>query len=323
MGALVAALLLASVEACLHTDWFLYKYRAVFAAGRAMDKILAVEQTPPQILVLGNSRVDNSIIPNLLSADAGVSAFNLGIPGAEACNLEGVTERLARNGLFDNGKVEQILIGLDESILQLSPGLGYSVFFDERQRLWQQRRYLDWSKSWLRLWGYADSLKTLQEPAKLLRFLASSRRAVEPWGGSARDNLGHRAADDVQAQDAGQIDQQEAASSAPPDPMMVDCLWATVARIQDHGAEAKAFFPPVLNRLNSFAKENPSSTTPYQLLKREFTLHGLGVIELDTNDLRKPEYFANAGHLNRRGAEIYTAMLSAYLQRQRATTAMP
>ena len=323
MGALVAALLLLGVESCLHTDWFLYQYRAVFAAGRAMDKILVAENSPPRILVLGNSRVDNGVIPTLISAKSGYTAFNLGIPGAEACNLYGVTQRLGRNGVFGEGKVKQVLLGLDESFLQPSPGLGFPVFFDDRKRLWIQGRYLDWGKSWLRLWGYADSLKTLQEPAKLLRFLAATNGNVEPWGGSARDNLGHRAADDVQAQDVGQVSLQEAASEAPPDPRIVECLWATVEQIQAHGVEIKIFFPPVLNRLNSFAAKAMTSAAPYQLLNAEFAAHGLTVIEVDADALRRPEYFANAGHLNRRGAELYTTMIGERLQQRYSAAATP
>lgn len=323
LGALIAGMLLMVVEASLHTDWFLYKYRAVFAAGRVIDKILVVEAAPPQILVMGNSRVDNAVIPPLLSAKSGYTAFNLGMPGAEACNLLGVTQRLARNGVFEEGKVGQVLLGLDESLLQPGSGLGFAVFFDTRERLWSQGRYLDWGKSWLRLWGYADSLKTLQEPAKFLRFFAATRAEVEPWGGSARENLGHRAADEVQSQDAGQISQQEAARYSPPDPMIVECLLTMVEYLRARDVETKVFFPPMLDRLNSFTEKNVASATPYRLLKQEFTARGITMLDVVTVSLRKAEFFANPGHLNRRGAELFTALLGERLHQRLSAAATP
>ncbi len=69
VGTLVALLLLAAVESVLHTDTFLYRYRSVFAAGRAMDKLLALEAAPATVLAVGNSRVDNGIHPGVFARE--------------------------------------------------------------------------------------------------------------------------------------------------------------------------------------------------------------------------------------------------------------
>ena len=209
VGTLVALLLLAGVEYVLHTDAFLYRYRAVFAAGRAMDKLLALEAAPPTVLAVGNSRVDNGVHPEVFARETGLRAFNLGLPGA----VEGVIERLAERGMFGPGRVEQVLFGLDDGYFQRVGGLGYEVFFDRRERLLEHGRHRDWLRSVLRLWGYVDSLRTLQEPAKLIRFVEATFGDVASWGGNARDNAGFRAADEVGNQDAGQAAAQR--SQAP------------------------------------------------------------------------------------------------------------
>ncbi len=314
LGTVIAALLLLGVECYLHADDFLFRYRAVFAAGRVMDKLKAIEAAPPRRLVIGNSRVDNAVIPRLLAQRTGLATFNLGVPGAESCNLYGLISRLERQHLFGPEAISDVLLGIDETLLQSTTGLGLEVMFDDRARLLADGRYVDWAKSWLRLWGYADSLKTLQEPAKLLRFVSATFEPVEPWGGSARDNLGHRAADEVQTQDAAQIAQQEAASQAPPASTQVACLWALTDRLQRSQVNVRVFFPPTLQRVNSFEDDENDSARAYRVLRAQFSDRAIEVLALPITDLRKREYFANIGHLNRQGAERFTAILGEYLR---------
>lgn len=304
-GALIALALLAACEAVLHTDAFLHRYRSVFAAGRAMDKILAAEALAPELLVLGNSRVDNGIVPDVLQAGTGASAFNLGLPGADACTVHGVVRRLQARGTL---RARTVLLGLDESLLQPGEGLGYPVFFDDRAMLLEHGRWLDWLKSWIRLWGYADSLKTLQEPARLARLIAATRGEVEPWGGAARATRGHRAADAVQGQDAAQVARQEAASATPPAPPMVACLEATVATLHSTGVAVEIFFPPLLKRANAFAVAEADA---YARLRARLVRAGASVLDPPVASLRVPTLFANAGHLNLEGARRYSAALAA------------
>src|ERR1700720_1151671 len=87
-GFVFALALLAVVEVWLHNDDFLYRYRSVFAVGRAMDKLRYVESQAPAVVIVGNSRVDNAFDPvtvraNLHGIEPG-QVFNLGMPGADA-----------------------------------------------------------------------------------------------------------------------------------------------------------------------------------------------------------------------------------------------
>src|SRR5574337_2155121 len=77
-GAAVALVLIVGGEALLHSEAFMFRMRSVFAAGRAFDKVLYVEQKAPSLLVLGNSRVDNGIDPTTLAThiSPGMTAFN-------------------------------------------------------------------------------------------------------------------------------------------------------------------------------------------------------------------------------------------------------
>ena len=312
-GVLIAALLLAGVEAVLHSDAFLYRYRSVFAAGRAMDKVLALEAQPATVLAIGNSRVDNGIAPAVLRRETGLEAFNLGLPGAEACNLEGVVARLEAHGVFGPGRTEQVLIGLDDGYFQRVGGLGYEVWFDDRARLLDQGRHRDWLRSVVRLWGFADSLRTLQEPAKLIRAVEASFREVESWGGNARHTAGFRAADEVANQDAAQIDAQNSASRRPPDPEVLECFWATTERLQAANVAVKVFFTPSLRSANAFDGDAGGPDSPYGRMKADFTARGIDVLEFDVRPIIAAQFFANPGHLNREGATRFTALLSAQL----------
>ena len=308
LGTLIAALLLVGVEAILHADAFLYRYRSVFAAGRAMDKLLALEARPATVLAVGNSHVDNGFSPAVFVREAGLSAFNLGLPGAEACNIEGVIGRLADRQLFGKGRIEQVLFGLDDLYFRRVGGLGYEVFFDEPGRLLEQGRYLDWLRSKIRLWGYADSLRSLQEPAKLVGFAKATVGQVESWGGNARDTAGFRAADAFANQDDAQL--RVPTAQEPPDAQVLECFRATVERLQRAGVEVSVFFLPTLRGANAFSG---SAAGAFGALKAELAAQGVRLLEIDSTDLVAAEYFANPGHLNQRGAALFTQRLSARL----------
>jgi hypothetical protein len=319
-GLAIAALLLAGIEAFLHTDSFLYRYRSVFAAGRAMDKLLALEAKPRAMIALGNSRVDNGFHPEILEQETGLEAFNLGLPGAEACNMEGVVARLAARGSFGQGRIEQVLFGLDEGFLQRTGGLGYEVFFDKPARLLDHGRYTDWLRSRLRLWGYTDSLRTLQEPAKLIRFIEASSGEVESWGGSARHTSGFRAADEVTNQDAARIaEQNRSTRHPPPDPEVLECLWATIEQLQASNVAVNVFLTPSLRGANPFAGQAGGPGSPYARVKDELLGRGVKILEFDVDKILDGKFFANPGHLNRAGAERFTRALAAKMK----STALP
>lgn len=308
-GIAIALLLLTSIEATLHGDAFLYRFRSVFAAGRAIDKILAYEANPTSLLFLGNSRVDNGISPAIFQKEAGLGAFNLGLPGAEACNIEGVVKRLVSHGIFSQNRTHKVIFGLDEGFFRRTGGLGYEVFLDDRSRLIENGRYRDWLRSVFRLWGYIDSFRTLQEPAKLVQAMKASISEVESWGGSARDTAGFRAADEVANQGKEQIDAQTAKTYKSPDIQVVECFWSTVDRLQATGVKVSVFFTPALHTRNAFVTEK----SIYHQMRGEFARRGIDILETDHDSIAESRLFANPGHLNRRGANEFSVMLSRQL----------
>ena len=187
VGAAFALLLLLVPEAMLHTDGFFYRYRAVFATGRAMDKLHYVEAIVPTLLIVGNSRVDNGFDPGAIAGRLGAEnrgrMFNFGLPGSDTRTLFGLLTRLDRKGLLGPSRIEAVVIGLDEGYLQPADALGYEVFFADRATMLEKGEYRDLARSLARLWGYSDNLKELREPAKLERFIRASRDSVEPIGG--------------------------------------------------------------------------------------------------------------------------------------------
>ena len=112
LGLAFGLLLLLAAEAVLHTDAFFYRYRAVFAAGRAMDKLRYVEATVPALLIMGNSRVDNGFDPGAITSRLGSEnhgrVFNFGLPGSDTRTLFGLLTRLDRKGLLGPGRIEAV-----------------------------------------------------------------------------------------------------------------------------------------------------------------------------------------------------------------------
>lgn len=311
-GIAVACLLLGMVEAWLHTDDFLHRFRSVFAAGRAVDKILAVAAQPPDLLVIGNSRVDNGIMPGVFAEVLEEDTFNLGLPGADACNLAGVVRRLDEAKVLGGDDITRALYGVDEGLFQRTTGLGYAVFFDEREALLAQGRIREWIGSWIRLYGYNDSLRTLQEPAKLLRLVQALPGRLESWGGSARDTRGFRAADEVanQAEEPKDAESPHRGVPPAPDAAQVACFTQTIDLLQQRGVSVWTFPTPALDRPSLLSRHSPGWSRNHQHLAEALAARGVEVVDPDFQPLRIAANFANPGHLNRRGAEQYSHLLA-------------
>lgn len=310
----VAAALILLVEAVMHSDRVIHQYRSVFAAGRAMDKVLYVEKAVPRILILGNSRVDNGIDPKAVTRVMGLdpaSAFNLGIPGANLVIYHGLLTRLGQKGLLGEAGIRSVVLGLDESALQADDSLGYSVFFAERNTLLEEAHYQTWLGTWARLWAYSGNLRQLHEPEKLLRFIKATVSEIEPVGGGAAEYLGYRAGFEG-GQNLAQSQRQEAGSRLPPDDDVLPFLWLTVDLLKQHGVEAYVTFLPLLNRKSLYLDEGAPEALPYRKLRAALQERGVRVLEMPLEQFT-PEDFINAGHLNDRGAQRFSAELGHML----------
>lgn len=246
-GLALALLLLVAAEGVLHLDSFMHRLRSVFAVGRAFDKVLYVERNPPRMLVLGNSRMDNGVDPVTLAAPMGfdMTAFNLGLPGANATTLRGIIGRIDERAGLGAGRIERVVIGLDEGLLQAGDSLGYEVFFADRPLALDDLS--GFARTHLHLWGYGANLKQLREPAKLIQFAQALTAPTEPIGGGAAERLGYRPGFGG-AQDAGQVASQEAGSTAPPSQQVVADFFAMLDLLRGRGVNVAVVFPPLLTR---------------------------------------------------------------------------
>lgn len=315
-GVIFGLLLLSLIELMLHTDAFLYQYRSVFAAGRAMDKVIFTESVVPQVLLVGNSRVDNGFISTELQKHLHHQKkyFNLGIPGANARVFYGIFTRLAAQDRLGKGQIDTVLLGLDESFLHAGDSLGYTVFFADRAALLSNGEYRDLLANTIKLWGYANNFKRLREPAKLVQFVSASMASIEPIGGAAQEFWGYRAAFGGAFQDAEQVGLQMAGSKKPPDLLIEWYFWQLIDLLQHHQVDVVVFFPPLLNRDVAFLTPSDPLAQPFINIKHKLHNQQIHTIALDTNNLRDPNEFANAGHLNHQGAQRYTKLLSQALQ---------
>lgn len=307
-AAWIALALLACFELALHSDAVLQRYRAVFAVGRATDKIDFVEHARPSLLVLGNSRADNGIAPDALLAAAGspsgVRAFNLGMPGANALVLHGVADRLLEAG----ARPSDVLITLDETLFQHEDSLGYYGFLAERDALLDGGFHAELFGSLLRTWYYSGNLRQLREPDKLLRFAEATVGEVEPVGGGAAQNMGYRAGFKGRFQNREQLMAQEAGTRAPPDPRMVDAMHRLVDRLIKAGVRVHLIATPLFGRESAFGPG--AAAGPYAGVTPALEALGARWLRVDVPAL-EPDHFADPGHLNDGGARLYSAALGA------------
>jgi len=307
----MATLLLALAELALHSETVMFQYRAVFAVGRAYDKLFEVERRPPPVLFIGNSRTDNGIDPQTVDR-VGLHArpgFNLGLPGANAIVYQGEIRRLDDRKLLGKTAIHTAVFGLDESALQEDNSLGYISFLADRRALWDAGRYRDWLASLLRLWSYSGNLRELREPDKALRFVEASVRSLDPVGGAAAAYRGYRAGFGA-AQNAGQVAQQESVALHPPAPAVEHFLWQAIDLLQARGVRVFVTLPPLRDRPSAFVDPRPEAT-PYLALLDQLRQRGVVVLPVPTGFT--PDDFINAGHLNDRGAQRYSAELGRQL----------
>ena len=308
----VAAIIVLCVEAALHSESIMHRYRSVFAVGRAIDKLHFVEEHPPHVLFMGNSRTDNGIAPLTIDHIFGGPAsysFNLGLPGANLLTWHGIVEHLDGRGLLGDQGIHAVVLGLDESALQDDNSLGYVGFLANRTTLWKSSRYQDWLGSYIRLWSYSGNLRELREPEKALRFIDASVHSIDPVGGGAAKYLGYRAGFGG-AQNEAQVVRQESDAQQPPSAGVEEFLWDTIDLLQARGVRVFVTIPPLRDRPSAFFDASPSAAPYRALLMR---LQQRGVILLSTPANFAPSEFVNAGHLNDRGALRYSAALGHQL----------
>jgi len=308
----LAALILLCVELALHSETVMQRYRSVFAVGRAMDKLHYVEGHPPHVLFLGNSRTDNGIDPRTVSHVLGRPdsySFNLGLPGANLLTYHGIVTRLNARGMLGAQGIHTVVLGLDESALQEDNSLGYVDFLADRAALWESGRYQDWLGSFLRLWSYSGNLRQLREPDKALRFIAASSRQIDPIGGAAAVHLGYRAGFGA-TQNAAQVVSQENAAQQPPAPRVEKFLWRAIDILQAQGVCVLVAIPPLRDRPSAFVDTSPTAA-PYRHLRARLQEHGVIVLPAPVG--YEPADFINAGHLNDRGAQRFSAELGHQL----------
>ena len=308
----LALLLVGAIEICLHWEPAIHQYRAVFALGRAYDKLHYVEQHPPHILYLGNSRTDNGIDPRAVSQalpTGRLDGFNLGVPGANAVIYQGEIKRLDARGLLGGKAIQTVVLGLDENSLQEDNSLGYIGFLADRRALWEEGRYQDWIGSYLRLWSYSGNLRQLREPEKALRFVKASLQQLDPIGGSAAAHLGYRAGFST-AQNRAQVVRQERAAQRPPAPSVEKFLWRAIGLLQARGVRVFVVIPPLRDRVSAFFDPRPAAAPYRNLLTR---LQQQGVVVLPAPVDYQPAEFINSGHLNDRGAQRFSAELGRQL----------
>jgi len=315
-GIVSALVILLGVELYLHNDDFLHRYRSVFAVGRAADKLKFASTEKPELIFLGNSRVDNAIDPNTVAKTLGVergTVFNFGIPGTNTIVLSGMMHSYLDNIDYAfSSKDTTILLGLDETLFTLADQLNYSVYFANRWELFNSNEYRILFSTVLRLWGYADNLKGLREPGRFRDFILATVSDREPWGGALSDNLGFRAK-------KGRLDDSKVRSPLTAvnepllNPVSLSYFYRMIDKIQSRGLKIAVFFPPLHHRKTAFEEFRESEQ--YQRVLGYLRERKIPVITTSPELKFNSGDFVNAGHLNVFGAEKFSRELAKWIKK--------
>lgn len=316
LGLLTAVLLLALVEGALHQDAVIANYAAVFGAGRAMEKLRYLESAPPELLLLGNSRMDNGFDPRQIAPALGLASqrvFNLGIPGANMMVLQGVLARLDAAGMLGPDAISKVVLELDENEFINDDSLNLGVFLADRGALFEERDFAQLFAGWLRLWGYSANIKGLREPGTLQKFLLASVGDLPPWGGPARDNLGYRPGVRAKFQTVEQLRRQQASISVPPSDAQVRYLWRALDLLAARRVQVAVVYPPLLDRKVSFLPGVGEPDSAHRQIAQAIDARGIPQLAISADGPERVEDFANAGHLNAEGGRRYSQMLGREL----------
>lgn len=308
-GLLVAAALLLALEICLHMTPWMQRYRAVFASGRLIDKLMYVSEVSPQLIVIGNSRIDNGIDPTVIAAELSIArqeVFNLGIPGANTRVIQGATHWLLERNSLSNSHV---LLGLDPSLFSLNEELGYSVFVLDKSQAWQLGDYAAWRDSWFRLWGFANNLKGLREPQKMIQWFQASTGELAAWGGELNTNQGFRAKQGVLSEAQQQAVSSELATT-PLDVTAYQYFISAIKEWRDHDVAISVFFPVVFANGEVISVQQGFTEFDFKRLKTDLSRLGVRFLNSPKAASYGAEDFFNPGHLNVTGAEKYSQWLA-------------
>jgi hypothetical protein len=139
---------------------------------------------------------------------------------------------------------------------------------------------------------------------------------LEPVGGGAWRHLGYRAgfSGGIQNQNENQVIHQEQLSQRPPDPVARNYLALIIRLLQVKHIAIAVTYPPLLDRRSAYLDVGQAEG-PYRAVHNWLLAQGVSVIDSSDPVPRRAEYFVNAGHLNDRGAQIYSAWLGHELER--------
>lgn len=313
-GIAVALLILLGFELYLHNDDFLYRYRSVFAVGRAADKLFYVERVQPKIIFFGNSRVDNGVDPRLVAKEMGLpdeEVFNFGVPGSNTRILAGLAKEMAERRVFQRRDPQYIVLGLDESWFTLADDLNYSIFFADRLALLKNGEWRILAGSILRLWGFAINLKGLREPSRMLSFLRATLEDRDPWGGPLTENRGFRAKQGELNEDDLRVAGLRKEVAKIGSPLTIDYFFDLIDTLTGEDVQVLIYVPPYYGERPGFfeRRDEPAHRRIIDYLEAK----GIPVLQVEVEPPLTQHEFADLGHLNPKGSERFSKAMGRVL----------
>ncbi len=308
-GLLAALIILLGTELYLHNDDFLYRYRSVFAVGRAADKLSYIRNTKPDIIFLGNSRVDNGIDPKVIADRFNLKpnqVFNFGIPGINTVSLCGMAQRLVQDNDRENSDKQYILIGLDDSLFTLNDNLNYSVFFADRWSLLANHQWGVLLANTFRLWGFSNNLKGLREPSRLDAFLRATLEDRDSWGGSLSENHGYRAKNGTLTKDVIEQVERRIDRIKSLHPLAVDYFFCLIETLVKHDRIVAVYFPPTFWHEAPFPEKYPAIIERLQKM-------GVRILRKTDDSDYNWNLFSDPGHLNNAGAAKFSNQIASQI----------
>ena len=265
-----------------------------------------------EIVIYGSSRAWRHIDPELLENKFNLSAYNLGIDGHNFW-LQHLRHKTL---LKHNKKPKYIIMAIDIWSFQKSTELYNAEQF--LPYMFLNKDIIDYTKSYkgftildyyLPLIRYVGNkkavLQSIENSIFFPRTKSKRKKGYQGWGGVWNNDLNN----------AKQTMKQYEAKL---DPKLVDLFDTFLVECKEKEIEVILVYTPEYLEGQSFVKNRTEIITLFENFSE---IHKVPFLDYSGNEIcTKKEYFYNASHLNKTGAELFTNILINDLSEKRIIT---
>ena len=254
-----------------------------------------------QLLVYGSSRAWRHIDPEIIENKTGIPSYNLGIDGHNFW----LQHLRHKTFLKFNTKPEYIILSVDIWSLKKS------------EELYNAEQFLPYMLLDNDIVDYTESYKgfsKLDYYVPLMRFIGNKNAVVESVENlfslrmpKPKRKKGYRGWDGVWNTDFDKVKQKMKFFEAIPDPKLINLLNDFLSECKEKNIQVILVYTPEYIEGQNFTKNRKEIISLFDSIGNK---NNIPFLDYSDNIMcSKKEFFYNASHLNKSGAEVFTSLL--------------